>query len=95
MLSDREREALREIQCRLLVEDPGFAQSFNADVRRLNRASPDLTWWTYTNLLVLSLTFGVILLMAGTPVGALMFTVTAAALWQARRRRDRSGHPRP
>ena len=33
MLSDHEREALHEIQAGLLVEDPGFAQSFDSAVR--------------------------------------------------------------
>ncbi|MGH3547273.1 MAG: DUF3040 domain-containing protein, partial [Pseudonocardiaceae bacterium] len=35
VLSDRERETLDQIQRRLLVEDPGFAQSFDADAQRL------------------------------------------------------------
>lgn len=48
MLSDREREALHEIQAGLLVEDPGFAQSFDAETqsldtpaRRPHRGSPE------------------------------------------------------
>jgi hypothetical protein len=36
VLSDHEREALHEIQHQLLVEDPGFAQSFDIEARSFN-----------------------------------------------------------
>jgi hypothetical protein len=36
VLSDREREALLEIQAGLLVEDPGFAQSFDTETQSLD-----------------------------------------------------------
>ena len=101
MLSDHEREALHEIQHQLLVEDPGFAQSFDIEVRSFNtepqqppHGSPDLARWIYTILLVLSLTYGVILLLEGSPISALALAVMAAAIWEAWRRRDATNHQR-
>jgi hypothetical protein len=102
VLSDQEREALHEIQHQLLVEDPGFAQSFDTEARsfdtepqRLHRGSPDQTRRTYTILLVLSLTCGVIMLLSGSPISALGFAAMAAAIWEVRRRRDTTNHQRP
>ena len=102
MLSDHEREALHEIQHQLLVEDPGFAQSFDTEARSFNIApqrprhgSPDLTRRIYTILLVLSLTYGVILLLAGSPISALGLAVMSGVIWEARRRRDATNHQWP
>lgn len=102
MLDDREREALHEIQRQLLVEDPDFAQSFDAETQalgisaqRLHRGSPDVTRRIYTILLVLSSTYGVILLLAGSPISALMLAALAALIWEARRRRGDTIHQRP
>ena len=88
MLSDREREALLEIQAGLLVEDPGFAQSFDTETQSLDstaqrphRGSPDLTRRLYTILLVLSLTYGVILLLEGSPISALALAVRRTEVW--------------
>jgi hypothetical protein len=101
VLSDREREALLEIQAGLLVEDPGFAQSFDTETQSLDstaqrphRGSPDLTRRLYTILLVLSLTYWVILLLAGSPASALALAALAAVSWEARRRRDGTSHQR-
>ena len=58
MLIDREREALREIQCRLLAEDPAFARVFSTDARRLERMSSHLPRSTYTTPLMLSVIGG-------------------------------------
>ncbi len=102
MLSDREREALHEIQHQLLVEDPGFAQSFDTETQSLDttaqrphRGWPDQTRRLYTILLVLSSTYGVILLLAGSPASALALAAMAALCWEARRRRDGTSHQRP
>ena len=65
-LSDHACEALHEIQHQLLVEDPGFAQSFDIEVRlhaepqQPHHGSPDLARRICTILLVLSLTYVVI-----------------------------------
>jgi Protein of unknown function (DUF3040) len=102
VLDDREREALHEIQRQLLVEDPGFAQSFDTETQaldtqtqRVHRGAPDVTRRTYTILLVLSSTYGVILLLAGSPISALMLAAMAALIWEARRRRGGTSHQRP
>jgi hypothetical protein len=92
VLSDYEREALHEIQHQLLVEDPGFAQSFDTETQSLDtkaqRGSPDWTRRIYTILLVLSSTYGVILLLAGSPISALALAALAGVSWEARRRHD-------
>ncbi len=94
MLSDREREALREIQCRLLAEDPAFARVFSTDARRLERMPSHLPPSTYTVLLMTSLVLGLVALLAGAPLGGLVCAVAAAVLWALRRRADRPGHRR-
>jgi hypothetical protein len=38
MLDDHERKALREVERRLLREDPGFGRDFDARARRLSSA---------------------------------------------------------
>jgi hypothetical protein len=88
VLSDHERWALHEIQHQLLVEDPGFAQSFDIEVRSFNtepqqppHGSPDQARWICTILLVLSLTYGVILLLEGSPISALALAVRRTEVW--------------
>ncbi|WP_214403661.1 DUF3040 domain-containing protein [Pseudonocardia lacus] len=39
MLDDHERKALREVERRLLREDPGFGRDFDARARRLSHPS--------------------------------------------------------
>ncbi|MEU4234442.1 DUF3040 domain-containing protein [Nonomuraea sp. NPDC026600] len=96
MLDDYEREALREIQRRLLVEDPEFAQAFDTDARCLHRASaPDLSRRAYTVMLVFSSGFGVILLLAGSPFIALLFAALTMWVWYARAHRQENGRGRP
>jgi hypothetical protein len=102
VLSDYEREALHEIQHQLLVEDPSFAQSFDTktqfldtEVQRSHRGSTDWTRRLYTILLVLSSTYAVIMLLAGSPISALALAAMAAGSWEARRCRDATDHQRP
>ncbi|MEV1245475.1 DUF3040 domain-containing protein [Nonomuraea sp. NPDC050022] len=96
MLDDYEREALREIQRRLLVEDPEFAQSFDTDARCLRRAAaPDLSRRAYTVMLVFSSVFGVILLLAGSPFIALLFAALTMWVCYARAHRRESSRGRP
>ncbi|MEV4078281.1 DUF3040 domain-containing protein [Nonomuraea fuscirosea] len=89
MLDDYEREALREIQHQLLVEDPDFAKSFGTDAQRLHRAAtPDLSRRAYTVMLVFSSAFAVILLLAGSPVLAVLFAALTGWVWYARSHRS-------
>ena len=57
MLSDREREALLQIQCSLLADDPDFAQSFGTSEQPPPRISDRhaYTNWIIGAALVLSL----------------------------------------
>ncbi|MEU8398327.1 DUF3040 domain-containing protein [Nonomuraea sp. NPDC048892] len=88
MLDDYEREALREIQRQLLVEDPDFAKSFSTDAQRLHRAAtPDLSRQAYTVMRVFSSAFVVILLLAGSPFLALLFAALTMWIWYARSHR--------
>ncbi len=81
MLSDHERKTLREVERQFMLEDPGFAQSFDTDAQRLHRGAPVLPRWAYTTLLVVSSTFGLILLVAGSLSGALTFAVVTGLIW--------------
>ncbi|MGH4008272.1 MAG: DUF3040 domain-containing protein [Pseudonocardiaceae bacterium] len=81
MLSDRERETLHQIQRRLLVEDPGFVQSFDADALRLPRGRRR---WAYPVAIVVAVTLCVLMLLAQSPGTALAFAALAGALFMAR-----------
>lgn len=85
MLDDSERDELHEIQRRLRAEDPEFAKSLHTNARHLPRpATRDLSRRTYTLLLVISSSSALIMLMAGSPIIALLFAVLAAWVWYAR-----------
>ncbi|MGQ0716352.1 MAG: DUF3040 domain-containing protein [Pseudonocardiales bacterium] len=88
MLSDHERKTLREVERQFMLEDPGFAQSFDTDAQHLHRDSPGLPRWAYTILLVISSTLGLILLVAGSLSGALTFAVVTGLIWAAWRYLD-------
>jgi Flp pilus assembly protein TadB len=85
VLSDREHETLYEIQRRLLVEDPSFAQSFDADVQRLPREPRDRHQWAYTVAIVVAVALCVLMVLAQSPGTALAFAAIAGALFMARR----------
>lgn len=83
MLSDRERETLHEIQCRLVVEDPGFTQSFDASEQRLSRG-PRGRHRAYTVGIVVAVMLCVLMLMSQSPGTALAFAAIAGWLFMAR-----------
>ena len=85
MLSDCERETLYEIQRRLLVEDPCFAQSFDADVQRLPREPRDRHRWAYTVAIVVAGALCMLMLLAQSPGTVLAFAAMAGALFMTRR----------
>ena len=91
MLSDREQQALHEIERRLLIEDPGFARAFDAEAERIRPRPADVAWWVYTIVLGLSSTFAVVALMVGLPASALALLIVAALAWAARRRGHEAG----
>ncbi len=91
MLSDRERATLHEIQGQFLAEDPGFAQTFDADPPDLtgaSRAPIDEFRRPYTILMWLLTTLSVLQLLAGSVGGGLLFAGVAVALWLVRHRDD-------
>lgn len=97
MLSDRERETLREVQCQLMTEDPDYAQSFEAVGRPDSHYS--LHWmygmpgWVYTTALVVAVALGVLMLLVQAPGTALGFTALATMIAAVRSRRNDAGGP--
>ncbi len=95
MLSDRERESLREVQRRFVTEDPRFAASFNA--ARPGASSYSVQWaytlpsWAYTTAMIVAVALGVLMLMAGAPGSALAFVTLATAISVLGWSRDRTG----
>ena len=94
MLSDRERETLREVQHRFVIEDPRFAASFDAVGRGASSFSVQWAYalpsWAYTTAMSVAAALGVLLLMVGASGGALFFAALATAIFLMRRRRDQS-----
>ncbi|MEU4704701.1 hypothetical protein [Nonomuraea dietziae] len=65
------------------------AKSFGTDAQRLHRAAtPDLSRRAYTVMLVLGAAFAVILLVAGSPVLAVLFAASTGWVWYARSHRS-------
>ena len=81
MLSDRERETLHEIQRHLIVEDPDFERSFRAFEAPASSAHHR---WVYTTLVVVTAVLAPLLLLAGSPGGAVAFAIVAGTLWWTR-----------
>ncbi|MDQ2791897.1 MAG: DUF3040 domain-containing protein [Actinomycetota bacterium] len=86
MLSDRDREALDEIQHQLLVEDPNFGRSFEVGAHRLARQRWYRRRRAYTIAMVVLAMLSVLMLVLGSPTNALVLAAMAALLWERRRR---------
>ncbi|TQM11800.1 DUF3040 domain-containing protein [Pseudonocardia kunmingensis] len=91
MLSDREREALREVERRILDEDPGFARAFEARARRLPRGSAGRVGATF--LLVVGVLLSAVVVLAGSWGIALALALAIALAWLVLRFED-AGPPR-
>jgi hypothetical protein len=81
VLSDRERETLREVERRILSEDPEFARSFDAHAQRLPHASPGGVGIRI--FLVVGLLLSALVLVAGSLSGAVAFATTTGLIWLA------------
>jgi hypothetical protein len=82
VLSDREREALREVEQQILDEDPGFARSFEARAQRLPHRAGGLG----IKIFVLAgLLLSAFLLVAGSLAGAAAVAIGTGLIWLARR----------
>jgi len=83
MLSDRDRQVLARIEHQFLAEDPEFVRSFQVAEEHLERHG--FSWWMYTLAIGLSAAMSGLMVLAGLPLGALMFGATIWGLWVARR----------
>ena len=80
MLSDHELKTLRELERRLLDDDPDFPRSFDTRAQRLGRPRPGLPSITAVAVAVV---LGAVLLMAGAPGAALGLVTVTGLLWLA------------
>jgi len=77
VLSDREREALNEIERQLAVEDPGFSRTFHA----VGQSPPyNQVRLAYAVTIVVAIVLGLIVLLAGSVLGALVFAAVAGGV---------------
>ncbi len=91
MLNDHERKTLREFERQFQVEDPDFTRSFDTRAQRLHRRQLDGAWFQIA--IVAAVLLGAIMLVAGSPSGALAFAAVAGLTWLARATVER--RPRP
>jgi hypothetical protein len=80
VLSDHERNALREVERQFQAEDPRFTRSFEARQTRLARHPHTLG----ANLAVVAaMLLAAVTLLAGSLVGALAIVLTTGLIWVA------------
>jgi len=84
VLNDHERKTLREFERQFQVEDPEFIRSFDTHAQRLRRRHLDGVWFQIA--IVGAVLLGALLLLAGSPSGALAFGAVAGLTWLTRRR---------
>lgn len=85
MLSDYEQERLRALERQLLADDPAFTRSFDTRAGQLRRQHRDSV---FTIAIMAAVLLGALLLLAGSPAGALAFAVAAGLLWLTRQRHN-------
>jgi hypothetical protein len=78
VLSDRERETLREVERRLLIEDPAFARTFTARAQRLPHPTTGLGIKIF---LITGLLLSALVLVAGSIGGAVAFAAATGLIW--------------
>lgn len=78
MLSDHERETLREVERQFLTEDPGFTRAFEARQTRMSRRPHRLGARIG---LVTSALLTMFLLVAGSLGSALVVAVVTGLIW--------------
>jgi hypothetical protein len=83
VLSDRERDTLREVERLLLNQDPEFARSFKARAQRLPHPTSRLGIKIF---LIAGLMLSALVLVAGSLGGAVAFAVATGLIWLAWRR---------
>jgi hypothetical protein len=80
VLSDHERDALREVECQFQADAPRFARSFGARQARLERRPRKLG---ARLAVVAAALLAAFLLLAGSLAGALAVAFTAGMIWVA------------
>ncbi|WP_306748187.1 DUF3040 domain-containing protein [Saccharothrix yanglingensis] len=83
VLSEREQDTLLETQRRLTAGDPDFGRSFRALDEAAPAARPTRPRISSV-IVVLAAGVAVLVLLAGSPVGALPYAVIAALVWLVR-----------
>ena len=91
MLNDHERKALREVERRLIDDDPRFARHFEARQTRLQR-NPRRRGNVIAA--VLTVLLAALMLLAGSVFGALATAVTTVLIWAVWRRSVGTGPDR-
>jgi hypothetical protein len=88
VLSDHEWKSLHELERRLGGEDPEFPRSFEARAKRLDGARSGTAARV---MVVLGVLLGALLLVAGSPDGAVAVVFTTGLIWAVRRYSNRPG----
>jgi hypothetical protein len=91
MLSDRDRERLREIQRRFMNEDPAFVREFESRPRQPETETPHPD--VYAICIVSVTVLSVLMLLAGSQGLAGMFAFLAGVVWVAQLRVNNDNKP--
>lgn len=83
MLSEREQAALLDIERRLRADDPDFEQSFRA-LDAVTPARPAKRPRITSVAIVAAASMAVVMLLIGSPTGALPYAVIAVLVWAVR-----------
>lgn len=81
MLNDHERKTLREVELQFLAEDPAFSRSFDTRAQRLQREYVDRA--PAKIAIVAAILLGALMLLVGSPAGALGFAGMTGLIWLA------------
>ena len=90
MLSDHEWKTLRKVELQFLAEDPEFTRSFDTRARQLRRQHADSV--SATIAMMAAVLLGGLLLVVGSPGGALAFAAMTGLIWLAWRHSRDSFH---
>jgi hypothetical protein len=80
VLSDHERQTLREVERRMATEDPEFIRSFDTRAQRLHGGSDR---WGLRIFVVIGLLLSVMMLVIGSLSGAAGFAFVTGLIWLA------------
>ena len=87
MLSDQERIALRDIEARVLAEDPSWARAFDVTAARVARQRAHEKAFHLVAVVVWT-AMAALMVMAGAPGPAMFFAaLTGLSVWMIRRLR--------